>query len=235
MDAGECCDTLLIVSNRRHDSAAQSSKDCKMTRNVVLVQSLGSNQDLAPVLAANHWQPRRVTQPRQIESSLNGHRCHVGVVVFDDTMKCTPDEFAALASMPGIEWVAVLPDGKARDPLAARMLASGFFFDYHTLPIDRTRLLYCVGHAYGKALLRHSLARKIGGEQSRYGMIGRSAAMLSLFAQLEKIMAARASVLITGESGVGKELAALAIHRGSSRAAGPFVPVNCGALPSSLI
>jgi DNA-binding NtrC family response regulator len=69
----------------------------------------------------------------------------------------------------------------------------------------------------------------------RIGMIGQSPRMLRLFRELEKVMRSRAPLLITGESGVGKELAARAVHLGSERARGPFVPVNCGALPQPLI
>jgi DNA-binding NtrC family response regulator len=129
----------------------------------------------------------------------------------------------------------VLAPTRMQDRATAGALSSGFFFDYHTLPVDRGRLVYCLGHAYGKAVLRQSLSSRLDGAQGRYGMIGVSAKMQALYAQLEKVVQASASVLISGESGVGKELVALAIHKGSSRAKGPFVPVNCGALPESLI
>lgn len=67
-------------------------------------------------------------------------------------------------------------------------------------------------------------------------MIGTSSAMRRVRDELRKITTAHAvPVLITGESGTGKELAALAIHRNSNRCQGPFVAVNCGALPSGLI
>jgi DNA-binding NtrC family response regulator len=66
-------------------------------------------------------------------------------------------------------------------------------------------------------------------------MIGSSPPMLALYAAIDKIAGARAPVLITGESGVGKELAARAIHQASARHAGTFIPVNCGAIPETLI
>ncbi|HWE24115.1 MAG TPA: sigma-54 dependent transcriptional regulator [Myxococcales bacterium] len=66
-------------------------------------------------------------------------------------------------------------------------------------------------------------------------MVGRSAAMQSVFQLVEKVAAARTTVLITGESGVGKELVARAVHERSPRGQGPFVPVNCGAIPEGLI
>jgi DNA-binding NtrC family response regulator len=66
-------------------------------------------------------------------------------------------------------------------------------------------------------------------------MIGNSPAMKHLFRSVRKIAAVDAPTLITGESGTGKELAAVAIHRRSSRSNGSFVAVNCGALPAHLI
>jgi two-component system response regulator PilR (NtrC family) len=66
-------------------------------------------------------------------------------------------------------------------------------------------------------------------------MVARSGAMHRVFEVVEKVAAARTTVLITGESGVGKELVARAVHARSPRAQGPFVPVNCGAIPEGLI
>jgi two-component system response regulator HydG len=67
------------------------------------------------------------------------------------------------------------------------------------------------------------------------GLIGESAAMRTVFQAIRKAAAARATVLISGESGTGKELAARAIHYSSSRAAAPFVPINCGSIPENLL
>ena len=66
-------------------------------------------------------------------------------------------------------------------------------------------------------------------------MVARSGAMHRVFEVVEKVAAARTTVLITGDSGVGKELVARAVHQRSPRASAPFVPVNCGAIPEGLI
>ena len=71
--------------------------------------------------------------------------------------------------------------------------------------------------------------------RSEPSMVGRSPAMARLAATIAKVAATEAPVLVTGESGTGKELAAVAVHRRSRRAAGPFVPINCAALPKTLI
>ena len=70
---------------------------------------------------------------------------------------------------------------------------------------------------------------------STYGHVGESDAMKEVFDFIDKAAATIATVLITGESGTGKELVARAIHYRSDRASAPFVPVNCGGIPESLL
>jgi transcriptional regulator with GAF, ATPase, and Fis domain len=73
-------------------------------------------------------------------------------------------------------------------------------------------------------------------EDKRFGeIIGACASMMEVFRKLQKVAATDISVLITGETGTGKELIAREIHRRSNRAAGPFVTVNCGAIPENLM
>jgi DNA-binding NtrC family response regulator len=205
-----------------------------VAREVLIVQAAESAVDLTSMLADQHWHPQRATHPDQIPSRLRARHCHVGIVVFDDALCCSPVEFTnAFADAP-MEWIAIIPPGCVRDPGIARALYASYF-DYHTLPIDRSRLLYCIGHAYGRALLQQSMRASIEPSAGRYGMIGGSPRMFALYNELGKIMSARAPVLISGESGVGKELAALAVHQGSSRQGRPFIPVNCGGIPETLI
>jgi len=90
----------------------------------------------------------------------------------------------------------------------------------------RERLL-----AQDNELLREQLSAR-GRFES---MVGRSAAMQRVFDMVEKVAGARTTVLITGESGVGKELVARAVHARSPRASAPCVAVNCGAIPEGLI
>jgi two-component system response regulator PilR (NtrC family) len=85
--------------------------------------------------------------------------------------------------------------------------------------------------AQDNELLREQLAAR-GRFES---MVARSVAMHQVFEVVEKVAAARTTVLITGESGVGKELVARAVHARSPRKESPFVPVNCGAIPEGLI
>jgi two-component system response regulator HydG len=69
----------------------------------------------------------------------------------------------------------------------------------------------------------------------QFGIIGESDIMKRVFTDIEKVASSSANVLITGESGTGKELIARAIHYSSPRASAPFVPINCGGIPESLL
>lgn len=73
------------------------------------------------------------------------------------------------------------------------------------------------------------------GKQERFGLIGGSAALEGVWRQIERFGPKEITVLITGQSGTGKEVVARALHRISPRSNKPFVPLNCGALPDTLI
>ena len=118
-------------------------------------------------------------------------------------------------------------------------------YDYLTKPFKVDELLVVVQKALEKRALmleksaltqeNVSLRRKLG-ERGRFaGILGKSAAMQELFGLIEKVAPSRTTVLITGESGVGKELVARAIHAKGGRADQPFLAVNCGAIPEGLI
>lgn len=104
-------------------------------------------------------------------------------------------------------------------------------------PVDLDHLLLCVRRVSEARRLREEVVRfrKLLGGGDFHGMIGRSPAMQRLYAQIQKIARAAGPVLITGESGVGKELVARALHQESDRAKGPLVPVNCAGLPADLL
>jgi DNA-binding NtrC family response regulator len=72
-------------------------------------------------------------------------------------------------------------------------------------------------------------------ERGFEGMLGRSAVMKEVYELVRRVAASNATVLLTGETGTGKELVATALHRLSSRSTGPFIRVNCGALSESLL
>jgi DNA-binding NtrC family response regulator len=118
------------------------------------------------------------------------------------------------------------------DAVLAIKLGAADFFEK---PLARERVLVSVKNALEAAQARRALAEVSRQQSEKYEMIGRSAAMQKLFHEIEKVAPTKASVLITGESGTGKELISRAIHRLSPRTDGPFVKVNCAAIPRELI
>lgn len=108
-------------------------------------------------------------------------------------------------------------------------------YDYIEKPLDLNRLLVSVRHALDRSHLvreTHVLRQKV---QDSYRMIGESAALNDIRRMMERVAPSPARVLITGENGTGKELVAHGIHDLSACSGGPFLEVNCAAIPSELI
>ncbi|MBU1701829.1 MAG: sigma-54 dependent transcriptional regulator [Candidatus Eisenbacteria bacterium] len=107
--------------------------------------------------------------------------------------------------------------------------------DFLEKPLSKDRVLIAVRNALQISSLGATVGRLQKSESQRHLMIGESRAMEKLRAQVKRIGPTGATVLITGESGSGKELVARMLHEFSSVASGPFVKVNCAAIPEELI
>jgi two-component system, NtrC family, response regulator HydG len=149
------------------------------------------------------------------------------------------DGFAVLegvkADSPGTPVIVLTGHGDVPD--AVRALRGGAY-GFLQKPCDFEALAAIVVKALGEAdvvrenrALRRAVASHGGGAQ----LVGDSAAMRGLRELIGKVAATEATVLIRGESGVGKELVARALHDGSARAGGPFIAVNCAAIAETLL
>lgn len=138
-----------------------------------------------------------------------------------------------LASCRLTSWIAVLLHASLQNP-ALRGIVGRYCYDYHTLPLQSERLLLSIGHAHGMATLAQTMHDETAAEREAE-MVGACPAMLAHFRDIRKVATVDEPVLITGESGSGKELTAQAIHERSARVDGPFVALNCGVLPANLI
>jgi two-component system response regulator HydG len=107
--------------------------------------------------------------------------------------------------------------------------------DYLTKPFTDEELHAVVRKALDRLEMRKSDIGESKQDIARHGLLGESDALKHVFEQIDRASRTRATVMITGESGTGKELVARAIHYESDRAAAPFVPVNCGAIPHDLL
>ncbi len=108
-------------------------------------------------------------------------------------------------------------------------------YDIMEKPLDTDRILVTIRNALAHLELKEENTRLKEAIGSSYEIVGESAAVRALLEKIEKVAPTPARVLITGENGTGKELVARALHKRSTRASGPFVEVNCAAIPSELI
>jgi two-component system nitrogen regulation response regulator NtrX len=108
-------------------------------------------------------------------------------------------------------------------------------YDFIEKPLDLNRLLITIRNALDKTSLiteTRVLKKKVS---RAYEMVGESAAIRQVKEIIQKVAPTDARVLITGDNGTGKELVARSLHESSARSAGPFIEVNCAAIPSELI
>ena len=136
---------------------------------------------------------------------------------------------------PDIAVIMITAQGSVETAVAAMKAGA---FDYVTKPVDLDKLELVLARALELRAIKLELAQlreavRSGGRDS--GLIGESAAMRALRDLIDRVAASDATVLITGESGTGKELVARAIHQGGARAKGPFVALNCAAVPEALM
>ncbi len=117
---------------------------------------------------------------------------------------------------------------------AVRALKAGAY-DYLTKPLDLDLVRITIKRALEHNSLKEEKQAGIWGPEDSLGLIGRSPAFRKVLDMIELVAATEATVLITGESGVGKEVVARAIERKSLRAGGPFITINCAALAENLL
>ena len=186
------------------------------------------------------WKLRLESSGYEVETALSGEEAMAKLSVFNPNVVLTD------LRMPGIDGMALFEAIRERNkgipviiitahgsiPEAVEATRQGVF-SFLTKPID------------GKELIRETekaLQFSMGGATPRYDddawrsdIISKSAVMEELLSRARLVADTDSTVLIRGESGTGKELMAIAIHRASSRRDGPFIPVNCTAIPETLL
>jgi len=138
-----------------------------------------------------------------------------------------------LAEAPEIKVIVITANGSINRAVSAMRAGA---FDFLVKPFDEQRLLTSVRNALIDLAESAGYRQPCSIEEGRFhGFIGSSEQMKSIYQKICNIGRSTATVFITGESGTGKELCADAIHRESNRSGGPFVPLNCGAIPGDLL
>ena len=153
--------------------------------------------------------------------------------------------------MRKVDGLAVLRAAKERSPHTVVLVVTAFAstetaveamklgaYDYITKPFKTDEIKLTITNALERKRLQDentALRRQLHGERGVGGFVGKSPRMLAVYDTIRKTADSLSTVLVTGESGTGKELVAQAIHQESSRRTGPFVSVNCGAVPETLM
>jgi DNA-binding NtrC family response regulator len=153
--------------------------------------------------------------------------------------------------MPGKDGVVLLPELRELRPATPVILMTGYAsidsavaamragaFDYITKPFKNNAVMASLERAFAYRELEQEnrrLRRAVDRTSSFGDLIGSSPAMREIFAMIRKISGSSSNVLITGESGTGKDVVARTIHFTGARAPRPFVPINCTAMPEGLL
>jgi two-component system, NtrC family, response regulator len=151
----------------------------------------------------------------------------------------TPDEgLAALSEIAAYDNFAkvIIISGQGEKDNALQAIGAGAF-DFLCKPVELGELKIILKRAFHVAALERDyrqLQQRIQTDGFE-NMLGSSPQMLTVFNSIRKVATTDAAVLILGESGTGKEMAALAIHHRSTRKDRPFVPINCSAIPETLL
>ena len=156
-------------------------------------------------------------------------------LILSDVVMPGRDGLALLEDLraQGVTTPVVMMSGQAHIEMAVRATRLGAL-DFLEKPISSDKLLLTVENALKLKRLENEnreLRRRVGKHQ----IVWRGEAMRRVMAQLERVAASETRICIYGETGTGKELAARTLHEHSPRASGPFVTVNCAAVPAELI
>ena len=172
------------------------------------------------------------------DEALTGMRRGVNTVITDLKMPGL-DGMGLLkrlsAEYPDVPVIMITAHGSVESAVEAVKLGA---FDYVEKPFDQEQIRQIVA----KAMRTHMLSRRdarpeesASASRGRFRLVGESAAIRQVYQVVEKVANTPSTVLITGESGTGKELVARALHDNSSRRAGPFIKINCAAIPKTLM
>lgn len=204
-------------------------------RPVVYVRAHEDAQLLDKQNFCHGWDVTESNGLQSAQQAIDAQKFNVGLIHLERCGKQdVRDVEQFLNEHRSIEWVAITNNDCLKQKHVCKLIRNACY-DYFTLPLNEcgfNRLHATLGHAFGMAAL--DIDESDSGYDD-YEMVGVSPPMLRLFDSIRKIASVDAAVLIAGESGTGKELIARAVHERSSRSDGPFIAVNCGAIPDTLL
>ena len=204
---------ILIVDDEKNIRTALASL---LRKEGFDAQAEGNPEAVADLAAAGHFNIV-ITDLRMEPKS--------GIEVMEDIRRKSPEsEVVIMTAYASVE-------------TAVEAIKKGAY-DYVTKPVDPERLKRVIEQILERQSLKEenvALRRRLSLKDQYGRLIGASVQMRQIFRTIDGIAPTPATVLIAGESGTGKELVAKAIHERSPRAGGPFISINCGAIPESLL
>lgn len=212
----------------------------RKNKKVLFFAPVDSGRELKLALVSDHWQVDFAKSFDKAQQLMQDYPYNAALAFLDisfDTQTLQNLE-KILSSDANVNWILVLPQAPQTDKHISTMmqtLVSEYCFDYHHSPVQTDRLLTILGHAYGMGVLCRNPRTIIDESCSQFGIIGESPPIKELYTQITKICSQNDPVLISGETGTGKELVANAIHYHSARSEANLMVVNCGSLTKSLV
>ncbi len=217
-------------------------------KNILVVDDEASIRDSLKLILGRNY---NVTLAENGDKAWN-------VIASKETPLNIPDLIILDVMMPGIDGIALLEQIKDQHPALPIIMISASntiktavqamkvgAVDYLNKPYDVDELLTLISETLDKKVTSSSSNAIVTFKESRPGLapiegdfgsiVGEHPLMKEVFAKIDQVAGRDTTVLITGESGTGKELIAREIHKRSPRANGPFVAINCAAIPESLI
>ncbi|CAJ0688843.1 Anaerobic nitric oxide reductase transcription regulator NorR [Ralstonia edaphis] len=211
----------------------EESLECTAACRTVVVASRAGMGEIDETILGADWQVRRVTSMRELGCAIRDGVPKAGLVDFGSAFSAAElDLLERCMQVPHVGWVAALPPAMLNHE-RVRQLVRDYCVDYVQMPLRTDEAAYSLRHAWGMASLAQEVTPTPKANHAR--MLGECPAMHGLFRAIRKVAQNNAPAFIAGESGTGKELTAQAIHEASSRAGGPFIAINCGAIPPHLI
>lgn len=222
-----------IVRSMFGTSSAADGTPLPLARKLVWVGALEA--DVARDLAGAGWDVVSVPLGDGAIAAVGRSGAEVAVVDFGDGDGAAFAGVDALvAAYPKVQWLAVAGKRALEFPQVCELIHDRFF-DFFIPPVRTSKFAAVLGHAWGKTQLLPSAGRATVRADLGLGLVGASQAIDHVRERLRKFAGFDLPVLLTGETGTGKDVAARAIHACSARSKGPFVAINCGAIPENLV
>lgn len=206
------------------------------TRSVLIVNFNNDLPELEKALIPLNWECASACDLKQSLRIIEQKNISVAIVIIQagNELQVLNVVSKLQHTTPDVKWLAITTQYPIPSPYLKKKLAT-LFIDYYHTPIDWGLFSNSLGHLWGMSKLQIESKKEVRESTFPQELVGCSEPITSLKKDLKKVAIVDNPLLISGETGTGKGLCAQLIHAQSAREKDPFVIVNCGALPSSLI